>query len=117
MTNEETVAEVIRLIKLSELDHKKYADDLKLYVETSIKEQGKIITDQINSVIKHAEFLDEKFTKYTNGVVDKLTESDTKNQQRSDEIVFTNKLIAAASLSNHYSDPISQLNKLIKELK
>jgi hypothetical protein len=117
MTNEETLVEFIRIANELKSEFKNYTNELKTYVDGCIETCNKISVDHINSVMTHTTSLDAKFDSYVSNITENLEAHNRVNLERSNHIVASNKLIAAASLSPHFGDPIAELNKLIGVLK
>jgi uncharacterized protein YoxC len=117
MTNEETIDEVVNLVTDLRNEFKKYTDEIKTYVDKTIETHNKISTKQVEDVIGHADKMTEQFNKHATDIQGKLIAYDKVNLGRNNDIIASNKLIAAASLSPYFDDPIKEINKLIGDLK
>jgi uncharacterized coiled-coil DUF342 family protein len=117
MTNEETINEVVKMVNDLKNEFWKYTDELKTYIDKTIETHNKISANQVEIVIVHADKLNEQFNKHATDIQEKLAAYDKVNLERNSDIVVSNKLIAVASLSPYFDDPIKELNKLIGELK
>jgi uncharacterized coiled-coil DUF342 family protein len=117
MTNEETINEINNIVDDLRNVFKRYTEEIKTYADKTIETHNKISTEQVESVIGHARKLDEQFTKHATDIQEKLIAHDKVNLERNSDIIASNKLIAAASLSPYFDDPIKEINKLIGELK